>query len=290
MTDILPVQSCYLCGGKKIYKRNGKVRDNPNLEVLECKDCGLVFLSSFAHIKGGFYQESGMHERPLSIEEWSTETEADDDRRFYMLKNEIVGKSLLDFGCGNGGFLLRARDVASDVAGIEPESRLSEYFRQKGLTVKGALNELNGLFDYITLFHVLEHISDPVTTLRDLSRRLKRGGKIIIEVPNASDALLTLYECKAFSNFTYWSCHLFLFTEGTLLRIGEMAGLEPDYVRQVQRYSVANHLYWLSSGQPGGHKKWDFIESDSLRTAYEERLASIGCCDTIIASFLRGYE
>lgn len=285
MTDILPIQSCYLCGGKNFHERNGKVRDNPGLKVLECSDCGLVFLSSFAHIKDGFYQESGMHEQLLSVEEWSKETEADDDRRFDMLKNEIVGKSVLDFGCGNGGFLLRARGVAFYVAGVEPEERLSDYFRQKDLAVKRALNELDGLFDYITLFHVLEHIPDPVAALRDLSRRLKPGGKIIIEVPSASDSLLTLYECEAFSNFTYWSCHLFLFTQDTLLRVGNRAGFKNDYLRQVQRYSVANHLHWLAKGKPGGHKKWDFLDSNELNKAYSKQLASIGCCDTIMASF-----
>ena len=45
---------------------------------------------------------------------------------------------------------------------------------------------------------------------------LSDNGQIIVEVPNADDALLTLYECEPFSHFTYWSCHLFLYTAKTL--------------------------------------------------------------------------
>ncbi|MBK1992441.1 methyltransferase, partial [Campylobacter sp. 2018MI35] len=37
---------CYLCNSKKNFQREGKVRDNQNIKILECCDCGLVFLDS----------------------------------------------------------------------------------------------------------------------------------------------------------------------------------------------------------------------------------------------------
>ena len=102
--------------------------------------------------------------------------------------------------------------------------------------------------------------------------------------PNADDALLTLYQSKPFSEFTYWSCHLFLYTESTLAKLAEKAGLRINYIKQVQRYNLANHLYWLSKGKPGGHKEWHFMDSDDLNSAYEKQLASIGGCDTLLGS------
>ncbi len=39
------MKQCYLCGSEKNHKRDRKVRDNPNLDILECESCGLVFLS-----------------------------------------------------------------------------------------------------------------------------------------------------------------------------------------------------------------------------------------------------
>ncbi len=44
-----------------IKKRDGSVRDNKNLDILECQNCGLVYLSSNEHINEEFYEDSNMH-------------------------------------------------------------------------------------------------------------------------------------------------------------------------------------------------------------------------------------
>jgi len=279
--------TCYLCGGKEYRKRPGRVRDNPDLEINECLSCGLVFLSSFGHIHDKFYESSGMHGGEIDVGAWAVETAWDDDRRFNFLKTLMENRAVLDFGCGNGGFLLRARDMAARIAGIELEERLQPYFREKRLTVHATLDDVTDTFDIITLFHVLEHIADPVDMLGRLLGKLAPGGSMVVEVPNASDALLTLYENESFSRFTYWSPHLFLYTNSTLESVAKRAGLKANYIKQVQRYPLSNHLHWLSKGKPGGHKTWSFLDSDELHSAYEKQLASIGCCDTIIASLSR---
>lgn len=50
---------CYLCGSKKHHKREGKVRDNPDIEILECDECGLVFLDT-RDIGEDFYKQNNM--------------------------------------------------------------------------------------------------------------------------------------------------------------------------------------------------------------------------------------
>jgi len=285
MTESL---SCYLCGkgGKdEFMKRDGKVRDNPILDIFECLSCGLVFLSSFDHIHTDFYQEARMHGEPGDIETWLKDSAWDDDRRFIFLKHVIANKSVLDFGCGAGGFLTRTRTTSSHVAGVEVEMRLKPHFRKEGLEVFTDIAEVKGLFDIITLFHVLEHMNDPITLLMRLSEKLNEDGQMIVEVPSADDALLRLYTSAPFSQFTYWSCHLFLFTIGTISRIAEKAGLKVNYIKQVQRYPLSNHLFWLAKGKPGGHKIWNFLDSEELHRSYEKQLASIGLCDTILACF-----
>ena len=137
------------------------------------------------------------------------------------------------------------------------------------------------------MFHVLEHIPDPKLILDELSEMLADGGQIIIEVPNADDVLLTLYNNKPFSHFTYWSCHLFLYTAKTLQMLFNQMNLKVNYIKQIQRYPLANHLYWLANGKPGGHQKWHFLDSPELHTAYEKQLAAVGKCDTIVASVSR---
>ena len=144
-----------------------------------------------------------------------------------------------------------------------------------------------GGYNIITMFHVLEHIPDPKSILSELSELLSNDGQIIVEVPNADDALLTLYHNEPFSHFTYWSCHLFLFTAENLKMLASQIGLKVNYIRQLQRYPLSNHLYWLAKGKPGGHQQWHFLDSPEINTAYEKSLASIGKCDTVIVSISR---
>lgn len=120
---------CYLCNSKKFKQRKGMVRDAPELQIMECESCGLVTLNTIDHIESGFYEDSGMHgEDPKSIESWLKETEWDDQRRFDMIKTMLPNKRLLDFGCGASGFLQRASKLASEVKGVELESRVREYW------------------------------------------------------------------------------------------------------------------------------------------------------------------
>jgi hypothetical protein len=106
-------------------------------------------------------------------------------------------------------------------------------------------------------------------------------------VPNADDALLTLFESEAFQRFTYWSQHLFLFNADALRRLVAQAGLRLVSVQQYQRYPLSNHLHWLSRAQPGGHQQWSFLDTPALREAYAASLAAIGKCDTLIAHIER---
>jgi transcription elongation factor Elf1 len=87
---------CYLCNSLDFTARKGVVRDNPNIQIVECNDCGLVFLSQTEQITSDFYQNSGMHsERLSSIEEWLQDTEVDDQRRFELVKNLLPNKNYL---------------------------------------------------------------------------------------------------------------------------------------------------------------------------------------------------
>ena len=283
---------CYLCHSHNIFKRDGKVRDNTDLSVHECSDCGLVFLSSLTHTNENHYADSGMHSNePPAIETWLQETERDDSRRVATLREKIKGKDILDFGCGVGGFLMLAKKHAGSIAGVEPEKRLVNHFRENvGIDIMPSLHAARAsrqTFDLITAFHVIEHLQNPSEVIKDLIQLLKPGGELIIEVPSSQDALLTLYQSRDFQNFTYWSQHLFLFNNGTLAKLIQNAGLHLNWIKQIQRYPLSNHLYWLSRGIPGGHVKWSFLDSQLLQDAYESQLAALGLCDTIMASVSR---
>jgi len=278
---------CYLCNQSDFLEREGTVRDNKQVKVVECSNCGLVTLSSFDHIDESHYQDSKMHgTAPMPVEQWLQETENDDARRYKFFEQSLIGKKVLDFGCGNGGFLFKARNLAQSVNGVELELRLQSHFDQNNIKVWTSLEEIekDSKFDLITAFHVFEHLSDPKIIMQQLSELLAEKGQLIIEIPSSSDALLTLYNSRAFADFTYWSQHLFLFNVDTVSQLVKQSGLKLNWVRQIQRYSLSNHLYWLSKQLPGGHKIWPFMSSPVLNEAYESQLAAIGKCDTLLLS------
>jgi 2-polyprenyl-3-methyl-5-hydroxy-6-metoxy-1,4-benzoquinol methylase len=278
---------CYLCKTKDFLVRPGKVRDAEEIKVLECINCGLVALSSMDHIKEDHYEESGMHEESeIDIESWIKSSHPDDARRLDFLSNEISNKNILDFGCGNGNFLQLARASAKTVAGIELEKNMHPWFKKNNLKVFRNIQDAKSTkqeWDLITAFHVVEHLAEPMSILGDLSEMLTTDGKLVIEVPNSNDALLTLYNNPDFQDFSYWSQHLYLYNQATLRELIGQTGLQVHWIKQVQRYPLSNHLHWLAEGQPGGHEKWSFLNNKQLNSAYERELASLGIADTIIA-------
>jgi 2-polyprenyl-3-methyl-5-hydroxy-6-metoxy-1,4-benzoquinol methylase len=281
------MKSCYICKNTNFEVVEGKVRDMPELKIFRCSSCGLVFLESFKHIDDKFYNQSKMRADDAN-KDWQlhiNECFPDDLRRAELLKPVITNKSVLDFGCGGGGFLLKIKDFALTCEGIEKDDHFKQILRKKiGAKLYDDVDDCHEKFDFITMFHVLEHLKDPKSILKKLSKLLNYGGSIFIEVPNVDDALLKLYKNKAFSEFTYWSCHLYLFSNYTLRKLIEDSGLKINYIKQIQRYSLSNHLFWLANGIPGGHKKWDFLNNANLNYQYELSLANLGMADTIIAS------
>jgi len=98
------------------------------------------------------------------------------------------GNRLLDMGCGNGAFLLRARKAGWIVTGVDFDSKAVDVARSRGLDVRlGGIEELDledEQFDVITLSHVIEHVHHPVEVLQACYKLLKKGGFLWVETPN----------------------------------------------------------------------------------------------------------
>ena len=279
--------SCKLCGCEDIVYRDGEVRDSKELKIIECPSCGLVYLSDTKHIDEEFYKKSSMH-KEIDFRKWQRDTTADDSRRYSFLRSMITNKDVLDFGSGNGGFCLKAKEIVSEINAVELEKAVEFFYKQNNIPLYNDLTKVQKKFDVITAFHVLEHLQDPEQILQNMKELLKERGKIIIEVPNSEDALLTLYESEAFSKFTYWSCHLYLYNQHTITLLAKQAGLRVEFIKHIQRYPLSNHLYWLSKNKPGGHSQWgSFLDSPELTHAYENQLASIGATDTLLVSLVK---
>lgn len=278
---------CYLCANESHSPVDGTVRDNPSIKILRCNQCGLVFLSSHDHVKEEFYQDNLMERSVSDIDSTLIDASdyADTSRRFKEHALAMAGKRVLDFGCGRGSFLsrLKRERITDRLSALELNKKYHRPLSGDFVLFK-SLDEFGPeKFDFITMFHVMEHLSDPLDVLNKLYDALSVGGRLIIEVPSADDALLSLYDCEEFKRFTYWSCHLFLFQKDTLELLLKKTPFKITCIKQIQRYSLANHLHWLSKGKPGGHVAWQFLDDEMLNKNYADALASTGQTDTIVA-------
>jgi 2-polyprenyl-3-methyl-5-hydroxy-6-metoxy-1,4-benzoquinol methylase len=209
-------------------------------------------------------------------------TRLDDERRFKQLASHIKGKHILDFGCGNGGFLDLCRDWAYHAKGYEIQRDAVEILRRDGLSVSNDLPI--DQFDTIFMFHVFEHLTEPMQTLDDIKERLAPGGMLIIEVPHANDFLLEFLEVPEFKAHTFHSeYHTILHTQESLRIMLEHAGFRSVSIEGFQRYSINNHLHWLKEKRGRGMRGWDFLLSDELKNEYAKSMERLGFTDTLIA-------
>ncbi len=107
-----------------------------------------------------------------------------------FLRRRIVssaghGNKLLDFGAGLGTHAARVRDALSaEVVCIEPDEDLVQQLRHAGFEAHTSLGDVaEASIDFAYSLNVLEHIPEDEQTLRELSRRLKRGGRLYLYVP-----------------------------------------------------------------------------------------------------------
>lgn len=110
------------------------------------------------------------------------------NRQFRQLPPVPRGGRLLDVGFGDGSFLENARSIGWDVVGVDPDIETVKNARERGLDVYHgsleALDSMSNYFDVITMCHVIEHLYDPMASLRACYRLLKPNGYIWLETPN----------------------------------------------------------------------------------------------------------
>lgn len=133
-------------------------------------------------------------------------------QRIGFLKNiGITQGTLLDVGAGGGEFVYLSGKSGFQSQGIEPNIGYSEYANQEyGCEVMtGELDEIQGRYDVITSFHVLEHLPSPLAAFAKLYSLLNEKGILFIEVPwsEAQDASPINI---------YFKAHIFYFSVDTL--------------------------------------------------------------------------
>ena len=147
-------------------------------------------------------------------------------RTKYNLVSKFFNRGrLLDIGCGTGDFLQKCNEKKWSTKGIEPsEIARTQAIKNHDLEVveDTDLKKLKGEFDIITMWHVLEHVTELNTTVAELKRLLSNEGKAIIAVPN-----LDSFDSSYYKN--YWAAydlpiHLYHFSKTSIIKLFENHG------------------------------------------------------------------
>jgi SAM-dependent methyltransferase len=144
------------------------------------------------------------------------------DLRTRLKKDAYTGRKgrILDVGCSSGKFLYRLREMGWETHGVEVDAGAAALAASRGLHVfHGALEQARyprEYFDVATVVHVLEHVHEPRTFLKEIWRVLKPGGKLYVEVPNLKSFNFRMFAKEWFHLdaprhvCSYWRRPLFL--------------------------------------------------------------------------------
>ena len=158
-----------------------------------CVACDTVSASEYAdpseiYVDGYMFGEAGdfgLDVRDPLFQQYLTRV-AHHHVGFIEKGTSLKAGSLLDVGSGTGEVMMAARDRGWTVQGAEPEHTAAEMAQGRGLPVEIALLEESGLperhYDVVSAFHVLEHVPDSESFLRNMARWARPGGFVTIEV------------------------------------------------------------------------------------------------------------
>lgn len=177
---------------------------------------------------------------------------------------------ILDIGCGPGVMLAELRDEGYDVAGIDPNPVAIAFARGQGVRMFEGTGETmaddvpHEHYDMITMSQSLEHTRDPALALRNATARLKKGGLLVVEVPNCGSA--GFQQRRTIWFHTDAGRHINFFTrkslDGFLRAVGldivehGFSGITHQFARLGQEQECWDALY-PGNGSPGSPARPD---------------------------------
>ena len=191
------IEECPVCNNDKIINHiicKDHMLTGESFSITQCSNCSFLFTNPrpIAENIGKYYQS----------EKYISHTNKANNlinlvykfvRKFTLsqkvkLINTISSeKSILDFGCGTGEFLLSCKKDKWKINGFEPDNNAREKANDiTKINITSNFQELKQIenVSLITLWHVLEHIPELNKTFKILKSKLSNTGKFLIAVPN----------------------------------------------------------------------------------------------------------
>ena len=299
-----PAGDCVVCGGDafQVIARGSdfELRTCSNeWEFQECHGCGHVQLDprpapeTLPTIYPRHYYSYDMKQ---SVGRLALAGKAWLDRKKFRSILRFLGRlpeGYLDIGCGDLKYLEMMRGMGvpqSRLFGLELDEAVAEAARRRGFQVfaeraETATSIPRGQVDFVTMFHVIEHVADPNAVIARIANLLPSGGVLALETPNFDSLDARLFRSKYWGGY-HIPRHWHLFTRSGLARLLERNGFTvADVTYQT------GHSFWLYSlhhlirynaimPMPRVAKLFDPLRSLPmlvLVTAFDTIRAKLGC-------------
>jgi len=243
--------NCNLCGADN----TALVADVDGFHIVRCRNCGLLYVNPrwqedvLREIYTETYYDHDGIRNGLEFFGYDNYVADEDnikitfERRLKTIERYVSNGRLLDIGCATGFFLALARSKGWDVLGTEVSQFGAQYAREKlGLDV--CLGTLRGLgladeaFDVVTMWDVIEHVTDPMAELREIHRILRDGGLLSIITPDAGSLVARLLG-KRWEEFRRVREHVYFFSRRTMAEMLRQAGFD------VLKFESAGKAFYL---------------------------------------------
>jgi 2-polyprenyl-3-methyl-5-hydroxy-6-metoxy-1,4-benzoquinol methylase len=295
--------SCALCGAQD-ERRLFQPARSPG-PVVQCRRCGLVYVSPRARSEALIYDGPELADQPTGLLHSRDLTDIEDSWEIPLLREKeaeapALGRNaeaaldrlarhtppaarLLDFGCGAGFFLGAARQRGWEIYGLEPLPGHAVYARARfgAEVVADTLRPRSfppGHFDAITAFQVFEHLPDPSGTLTKLAGLLKPRGIVLVEVPNVATWSVRWLGPR---HRHFVQDHIYFFSARTLSGLMEKCGFEVVDVYYPGRHMSVRHLMssWGAQVLPGSLAR--LSAGAAKRAGLWERIVSLNLGDIV---------
>jgi len=244
------IARCKICASDRLVP----LTQAPLVNYYQCEDCAVIFLNpqpTVETLKQQYTRQGLLDTGPARA--WF------DHANFHLkeiyrtrLRNVLRYKAqgdLLDVGCGMGDFCGLAKEAGFRVFGTEFSDQYADIAKRRAGAEHiyvGRLQEIdfkNKTFDVISLWHVFEHLPDPLPTLLSLKGLVKPGGLISIEVPNVEQNRKRLMYQVDIEDYPIDRLeHLFYYSGRALQFACEQAGLKVLAVNFVDAHQPAKHM------------------------------------------------
>jgi len=220
-------RSCPVCStnnAKEIFVKDG-------FPYLKCVKCEMIYVSKIIKEEyiNSFYKNEDSFVQVALTEIEQKMLEGKFAYGLDRIEEHVNQKKyLLDIGCGTGEFLIISREKGWDVQGVEFNKKYIECLKKNNISVIDKPFDQASLpknyYNCVSLWTVLEHISNPLSLLNDIYQLLTIDGIIFVLVPNVDGLACRILQkdCVTFAGET----HINMFNIKTLTKILEDTGYE----------------------------------------------------------------